>query len=196
MSKGKLFIVSGPSGSGKSTLLHEVFPRREKLFFSVSATTREPREGEQEGVDYYYVSRERFEEMIEAGEFLEHAEYAGNLYGTPKPPVEERLESGCDVALDIETQGAAQVKEHMPEAVSVFIMPPSLEELERRLRGRGTESDEKIQKRLDTARHEIEKAPTYDFIVVNDVISRAAQKLYDIMEEASPTNNTKEGTQL
>lgn len=186
--KGKLFIVSGPSGCGKSTLLHRVFAQREKLYFSVSATTRPPRQGEQEGVDYIFVSPETFEAMIAEEAFLEHASFAGNHYGTPRGPVQERLESGCDVALDIETQGAAQVKARMPEAVSIFIMPPSLGELERRLRARGTETEAMIQKRLDTAGREIPKASAYDYIVVNDEIDRAAQKLFDIMEENSPSH--------
>lgn len=179
--RGQVFIVSGPSGSGKSTLLREVFARRDNLFFSVSATTRAPREGETDGVEYFFLTREAFEKLIEEDTLLEHAEYAGNYYGTPLRPVEEKLEAGCDVVMDIEVQGAAQVKTKMPEAISIFIMPPSLEILENRLRSRGTDSEEKILKRLDTAKREMLLAPNYDHIVINDTIERASAELWDLM---------------
>lgn len=179
--KGRLFIVSGPSGCGKSTVLGEVFKRRERLYFSVSATTRAPRPGERDGVEYFFIDEERFDEMVEKDRFLEHARYAKCSYGTPRAPVEEKLEAGFDVILDIEIQGAAQVKTRMPEAVSVFIAPPSLAELERRLRSRGTESAERIALRLETAKTELGQAEHYDHIVVNDDYVRAAGELIEII---------------
>ena len=136
--RGKLLVLSGPSGCGKGTVLRALMAGREDMMFSVSATTRAPRPGEVNGREYYFVSRERFAEMVEQGELLEHAEFVGNCYGTPRAPVLEQLEKGRHVLLDIEVQGAAQVKKAMPEAVTVFLSPPSLKELERRLRGRGT----------------------------------------------------------
>ena len=181
--KGKLLVISGPSGCGKSTVLSQVMAGRGDLRFSVSATTRAPRPGETDGKEYYFVSRERFEEMVENGELLEHAEFVGNCYGTPKAPVIKQLDEGITVILDIEVQGAAQVKALMPEAVTVFLAPPSLEELEARLRGRGTETEEKILGRLETARRELLLAPTYDHVIVNDVVERAAQELSAILEE-------------
>ena len=181
MKRGKLYIVFGPSGCGKSTVLREVFAHRRNIFFSVSATTRGPREGEKDGKDYFFITREEFERLIAEGELLEHAKYVSNYYGTPRKPVEAMLSEGSDVVLDIEVQGAAQVKEKMPEAVSFFIMPPSLEELERRLRGRGTETDEKIRSRLDQAEREMAESGRYDYIVVNDDVSRAAGEILKTM---------------
>ncbi len=181
MKKGKLYIISGPSGCGKSTVLREVFRHRRNIFFSVSATTRGPREGEVDGKDYYFVTREEFERMIGADELLEHAQYVSNYYGTPRIPVEAMLSEGNDVVLDIEVQGAGQVKTKMPEAVSLFILPPSLEELERRLRGRGTETEEKIRSRLSQAEREIAKSGSYDYRVVNDDVERAAGEIVQIM---------------
>ncbi|MGM9522079.1 MAG: guanylate kinase [Oscillospiraceae bacterium] len=182
--KGLIFIVSGPSGCGKSTVLHEVFKKRDKLYFSVSATTREPRLGERDGIEYFFLTHEKFKEMLAHDEFLEHAEYAGNSYGTPRGPVEEKLGEGYDVVMDIEVKGAKQVKDKRPDAVSVFIKPPSLEVLEMRLRGRSTETEEKILERLETAKIEIEAAKCYDYIVVNDEVDRAAAELLDIMESS------------
>ena len=181
MKKGKLYIISGPSGCSKSTVLREVFRHRRNIFFSVSATTRGPREGEVDGKDYYFVTREEFERMIGADELLEHAQYVSNYYGTPRKPVEAMLSEGNDVVLDIEVQGAGQVKTKMPEAVSLFILPPSLEELERRLRGRGTETEEKIRSRLNQAEREIAKSGSYDYRVVNDDVERAAGEIVQIM---------------
>ena len=156
MKRGKLLVISGPSGCGKSTVIGKMMAGRENVEFSVSATTRRPRPGEREGVDYFFVSRERFEEMLRNDELLEHAEFVGNCYGTPKSQVCTRLESGVSVILDIEVQGAAQVKQKLPEAITVFLAPPGLDALERRLRGRRTESEETIRARLDTARRGME----------------------------------------
>lgn len=182
--RGKLLILSGPSGAGKSTVIAELMKLLggDKLCFSVSATTRAPRPGEIEGKDYFFVSREAFDDMAAKDELLEHAEFVGNCYGTPKAPVVEQMERGNTVVLDIEVQGAAQVKKLMPEAVSVFLMPPSLEELEARLRGRGTESEEKILSRLAQARRDMPLADTYDFKVINDVPQRAAEELRGILD--------------
>ena len=181
--RGKLLVLSGPSGCGKGTVLRSLMAGREDMAFSVSATTRAPRPGEVDGREYYFVTRERFMEMVERGELLEHAEFVGNCYGTPKTPVLEQLEAGRHVLLDIEVQGAAQVKKAMPEAVLVFLTPPSLEELERRLRGRGTETEEKIQQRLKTAEYELTLAPEYDYTVVNDEVARAAAEVAEILEK-------------
>ena len=180
--RGKLLVLSGPSGCGKGTVLRALMEGRSDMAFSVSATTRAPRPGEVDGREYYFVSRQRFAEMVEQGELLEHAEFVGNCYGTPKTPVLSQLAAGKHVLLDIEVQGAAQVKKAMPEAVTVFLVPPSLEELERRLRGRGTETEEKIRQRLKTAEYEMTLAPDYDHIVVNDVVERAAAALAEILE--------------
>ena len=188
--RGVLLVLSGPSGVGKSTVIHKLMDLRGKMEFSVSATTRAPRPGEVDGVDYFFVSRERFQRMIEEEELLEHAEFVGNCYGTPKSQVLERLEQGITVVLDIEVQGAAQVKERMPEALTVFIAPPSLAILEQRLRGRGTENEETIASRLIRAREELELAPTYEYTVVNDDADRAARELGEILDRW--TASTKE----
>ena len=179
--KGKTFIISGPSGVGKSTILHELFKRRDRLYFSVSATTRAPRAGEVDGVDYHFIQVERFRRMIGEDAFLEYAEFVGNFYGTPKRYVEEAMERGEDVILDIELQGAIQVHQKMPEAVRIFVLPPSISELERRLRTRGTETDEKIAGRLIRARTEFESANTYDYIVINDDVEKAVSELEAIL---------------
>ena len=170
-------IVSGPSGAGKSTIISRVSQARDDIRFSVSATTRAPREGERDGVDYFFKTREEFWEMVKAGAFLEHAEYVGNSYGTPAAPVDGNLAAGFNVILDIEVQGAAQVMEKRPDAVSVFLCPPSLEELERRLRGRGTDSEEKIRERLTTAHREYSQAGKYTYIIINDDADTAAREL-------------------
>lgn len=179
--RGVLLVISGPSGVGKSTVIHRMMDHRDDMEFSVSATTRLPRPGEIEGKDYFFVTRERFEEMVEQGELLEHAEFVGNCYGTPRSQVTARLEQGIIVVLDIEVQGAAQVKALMPEALAVFLAPPSLEALEQRLRGRGTETEETIRSRLETAKKELLLAPTYDFTVINDDPDRAAAELEGIL---------------
>ena len=183
MKRGKLLVISGPSGCGKSTVIGKMMAERENVEFSVSATTRPPRPGEREGVDYFFVSRERFEEMIRNNELLEHAEFVGNCYGTPKSQVCARLERGVSVILDIEVQGAAQVKQKLPEAVTVFLAPPGLDALERRLRGRGTESEATIRARLETARREMAAAPNYDYTVINDDPDRASRELGAILDK-------------
>lgn len=181
MSKGTLFVVTGPSGAGKGTVLSRVFQQIEKLHFSVSATTRAPREGEVDGVNYHFMTKEQFESLIAQDRFLEHAQYVGNYYGTPMAPVEEKLEQGIDVLLEIEVQGALKVMEKCPDAVSVFIAPPSLDELASRLRGRGTETEETITKRLNTATWECSQMSKYQYIVVNDVVDTAVDKMCSII---------------
>ena len=175
--KGKLIVLSGPSGAGKSTVISELLKRRDDISFSVSATTRQPRPGETDGVNYYFKTTGQFESMIAAGEFLEHACYAGNHYGTPRRPIEEQLAAGRNVILDIEVQGALQVRSAMPEAPLVFLCPPNMDELERRLRGRGTDAEDKILIRLETAKGELKLAREYDYIVINDVAEEAAAEL-------------------
>lgn len=179
--RGRLFVISGPSGAGKSTVIGKLMEMRDDLAFSVSVTTRSPRPGEQDGVDYYFVDMERYNAMIADGELLEHAEFAGNGYGTPKIPVLKLMDQGKNVLLDIEVQGAAQVKNAMSESISIFLAPPSMEELERRLRGRGTETEEKIIQRLETARHELTLADRYDYRVINDDPLQAAKELNAII---------------
>ena len=163
MSKGLLLVVSAPSAGGKGTILKELFQRNENLRMSVSATTRQPRAGEEHGKHYYFISREEFRQLIDSNKMLEYAEYVGNLYGTPKGPVDQWLDEGHDVVLEIEVQGGAQIKKIVPDCVSVFITPPSLEVLEKRLRGRGTEEEGTILKRLATARQELTQAGNYDY---------------------------------
>lgn len=182
MSKGNLFIVTGPSGAGKGTVLGKVMPSMEDLHYSVSATTRAPRSGEQDGVNYYFLEKQEFLNMIDRGEFLEHAEYVGNYYGTPAGPVDECLEKGMDVILEIEVQGALIVKAKRPEAKLVFIIPPSFSDLELRLRSRGSESDEVIEKRMNKAREEYKMAGKYDYIVLNGDVERAADELRSIIK--------------
>ena len=180
--KGTLFVFSGPSGVGKGTLNARLFAEfGDQIAFSVSATTRAPREGEIDGKHYFFISRQEFENRIANNEFLEYAQFAGNCYGTPKPYVLSLLEQGKNVLLEIEVQGAMQVMERMPECVSIFVLPPSFEELERRLRGRGTESEEKVRARLETARGEIAYAPRYQYQIVNgEDVDAAYQQLRGI----------------
>ena len=180
--KGKTFIISGPSGVGKGTLKAKLFEEfADRIAYSVSATTRGPREGEVDGKDYFFISRQEFERRVKNNEFLEHAEFAGNCYGTPRAYVEKLLDSGMNVVLEIDVQGALQVMKSMPECVSVFILPPSFEELEHRLRGRGTETEEKVRERLETAKRELPYAPQYDYQIVNGGdIEAAYQSLRDV----------------
>ena len=182
MSKGRLFVISGASGVGKSTVLKRVLDSKENITFSVSATTRAPREGEQDGVNYYFVSHETFRRMIENGEYVEYDDHMKNYYGTPRRQLDEKLEKG-DVILDIEPVGAFNVRAQRPDAVLIFIAPPSYEELERRLRSRGDTPEDQIQVRLERARWEMEQSKKYDYIVINDQVETCAAKILEIIEK-------------
>ena len=181
MRKGKLIIISGPSGAGKSTIVHALMAQSPGAFFSVSATTRAVRPGERDGVAYLFVTREEFQELIRSDGLLEWAEYVGNYYGTPAGPVLEKLELGFDVILDIESRGARQVMDKYPEAISIFVCPPSFGELEKRLRKRGTNTEEDIQRRLIKGRSECEKADMYTYLIVNDDQEKAAAEAAAIL---------------
>ena len=181
MKKGKTFIISGPSGVGKSTVLSALLEKRPNVYFSVSATTRDPRPGELDGIHYHFMDVGSFRKWIAMDQFLEYAEYVGNFYGTPKRFVDEAMEQGKDVILDIEVQGAIQVTSKRPDTVRIFIAPPSWSELERRLTERGTDSKDKIQKRLLRAKVEFQTAHTYDYFVINDTVENAVKELDAIM---------------
>lgn len=179
--KGTLFVITGPSGAGKGTVLKKTMAGMEHLYFSVSATTRAPRPGEIDGVHYLFRTREEFLALIAEDRLLEYTEYVGNFYGTPLDPVLEHLEQGDDVILEIELEGSQNVKRKYPAAVLVFIAPPSFEELEARLRGRGTESEETVLRRMATARKECANMDAFEYIVVNDKIDEAAKELSSII---------------
>ncbi|MCI8653865.1 MAG: guanylate kinase [Angelakisella sp.] len=185
--RGALIVFSGPSGSGKGTVLGEYFKSHPEAAFSVSATTRKPRPGEIDGTSYHFVSRERFEEMIREGEVLEYTQYNGNYYGSPAGPIRKELEAGRDVVLEIEVDGAMQVRERFPEALLIFVLPPSFGELERRLTGRGTETPEEIAGRLAAARRELRQAHRYDYLLINDQVEEAAARLGEIIRAAKCT---------
>lgn len=178
---GLLLVLSGPSGVGKGTVCKALRERMPNLVYSVSATTRAPRTGEVEGVNYFFKTTQHFKEMIEQDELLEWAEYVGNYYGTPRRFVEETLASGRDVILEIEVQGALQVKEKFPQGIFLFLAPPDLEELQNRIVGRGTETEESIRSRMEMAKAEIELMDKYDYVVVNDVIESACEKIKAIV---------------
>ena len=180
--KGLLLVVSGPSGVGKGTICKEYLNKYDDCALSVSATTRSPRDGEVNGVSYFFLSHEEFRKKIDEGGFLEHAVFCDNYYGTPKDAVMEKLEEGKNVILEIEVQGALQVRSHYPEAVFVFVIPPSVETLEERLRGRGTETDEVIKKRLERAKAEFNYIDKYNYVLVNDTVSEAVCRLHSIIE--------------
>lgn len=184
----KLFVVSAPSGCGKGTILAEVFKNKE-VYYSVSCTTRKPREGEVDGVNYFYISQEKFDLMIDNDEFLEHASFVEHSYGTPKSAVMEKLENGIDVVLEIETQGAFQVKKEMPEAVLIFILPPSIKEINRRLHKRGTEGEDVISKRTAEASSEIAKACRYDYVIMNDGLEEAIDDFITVMNSVKAEDN-------
>lgn len=180
--KNVLAVISGPSGVGKGTVIKRMFELEPTLCESISCTTRSPREGEKDGREYFFVSRQRFEEMIQGGELLEYSAHFENYYGTPRAFVEEKLKTG-DVILEIDVNGALSVKKSHPSAVLIMIVPPSLEELSRRLRSRGTESEEKIAVRTARAQFELSKRDKYDYCVVNDEVDRAAERILDIIRK-------------
>ncbi len=183
--RGTLFVYSGCSGVGKGTIMKELMEADKSIKLSVSATTREAREGEVNGVHYFFVSRDEFQKMIDDDGFLEHEEYCDNFYGTPRKPVEEMLSQGYNVFLEIEVKGAVSVINRFPECVSIFILPPSLDELERRLRSRGTEEEETIRKRLETAIDELKLAAFYKYQVVNNDLSKAVSEILEIVKSTT-----------
>ena len=190
--KGVLVVVSAPSGCGKDTIIAEVLKKTDDTYLSVSMTTRPMRPGEEEGVNYYFVTQPEFEEKIDQGEMLEYARYGSNYYGTPAGPVREMLEEGKTVILIIEVQGAGNVKRLFPDACNIFIIPPSFDVLEKRLRGRGTDDDKSIIKRLEIAKDELNRAPEFDYIVENDVLEEAVEDIITIIKaEKLKTNKMK-----
>lgn len=204
--RGILMVVSGPSGAGKDTVCNKLIENNSNIWISVSCTSREPRKGEVNGENYYFLSREEFESKMEKGDLLEYAEYNGNYYGTPRDKVNEYLDSGKDVILVIEVQGAKKIKELVPDALFVFILPPSMKELKRRLTDRGTESEEKIIKRFRTAYQEINELSKYNYVVINDNVEEAVHKVDSILisekcrvdriEEVFLNNNEEEMHEL
>ena len=181
--KGLLIVLSGPSGVGKGTVRKQIFDDPTTSYkYSISMTTRDKRDGEIDGVDYFFKTKEEFETLIQQAQFIEYAEYVGNYYGTPVQYVKDTMEAGHDVFLEIEVEGAKQVRKKFPDALFIFLAPPSLEHLRERLVGRGTESDEKIQKRVSEARKEVEMMNLYDYVVVNDKVNLAKQRIQSIVE--------------
>lgn len=180
-SKGLLIVFSGPSGAGKDTILRKLLEKNPNIRLSVSATTRQPRQGEVHGSDYFFVDKNEFVRMVQQNEMIESAEYCGNFYGTPRKPIDGWLANGDDVILEIEVQGGAQIKNKCPDSVSVFILPPSFAVLEQRLKDRKTESEEAVQKRLETARKEILEAVNYDYAVINDTVDHAVDEIIHII---------------
>ena len=185
LNKGGVFIVSGPSGSGKDTLLSVLFKKRPEIGFSISSITRDMRVGEKQGEKYNFISRSEFEAMIDKDELLEYNVYVGNYYGTPKAPVVKAVNEGRDFIIEVDVNGAEQIRKKMPEAVSIFIMPPSYSELERRLTGRGTDSKEVIAERMQSSLKEIARSTEYDYIVVNDDIDTAVNDIISIISSES-----------
>ena len=182
--RGQLIVFSGPSGVGKGTILAKYMEGRSNICYSVSATTRSPRPGEVDGQQYFFLTKEKFEEMIGADQMLEYARYSGNYYGTPKQFVEDKLAAGVDVVLEIEVQGAAKVRAACPEALFIFVLPPSYEVLCSRLTGRGTEDAATVQRRLDAAVGELSQAGTYDYVIVNDDLDQAVEELATVVRAA------------
>ncbi len=194
--RGQLIVLSGPSGCGKGTILKEMLRTEEKIRLSISLTTRSPRPGEVDGIDYFYVSKEQFEQMVRDGAVLEHAEYCENYYGTPRSNVENWRAEGYHVILEIEPQGAFQIKKNCPDATMIFILPPSLEELERRLTERGTEDAATVQKRLSAAAEEIRQSLDYDYIVVNDVLDTAVEEVRTVIHAQKNSSDSMRQTVL
>lgn len=190
MKSGLLVVVSGPAGVGKGTVVSRAREKNDDIVYSVSATSRKPRPGEIDGVNYYFVSRERFREMIRKKELLEWVEYCGNFYGTPKAYVEDQLKKGHIVLLEIEVMGAGNIKKQYPECVSIFIAPPDLDELKKRITSRGTEPPDVIEERMRKAEKEMEHMSEYDYVVINDTVENASDKLLEILKiELEAANN-------
>lgn len=180
-STGRLFVLSAPSGAGKTTLVNRLLKDVPQIECSISCTTRKPRPGEKEGVEYYFVTSEKFQEMIRAGEFFEYEEVHGYFYGTPKAPLMERRNQGLDTVLDVDTRGALSVKKAFPDSLTIFLMPPSIEVLEERLRRRQTESESSLQRRLQDAKDQLLEKENFDYVVINDDIERAYQEVLNIL---------------
>jgi len=177
----KLIIITGPSGVGKGTIVKELLDKEKNIWLSISATTRNPRVGEKDGENYYYISDEKFKSMVNKNEFLEWAQFAGNYYGTPLFTVNEKIEKGFTVLLEIEVEGAKQIKEKFPEALSIFLLPPSIEELEKRIRNRGTEKEEAINRRLSRANYEISVSYKFDFVLTNHDVDDTVKTIFKII---------------
>ena len=178
----KLIILTGPSGVGKGTVIKEILGKDKNIWLSISATTREPREGEKEGENYYFLSQKKFKEMIKQNLFLEWAQFAGNYYGTPLSSVNEKINNGLTVLLEIEVEGAKQIKEKFPNSLSIFLLPPDKAELERRIRNRGTEKEEAIKKRLSRANYEISASYQFDFALINQNVDETAKKIVKLIK--------------
>ena len=178
----KLIIITGPSGVGKGTVVKELLDRNKDIWLSISATTRNPRVGEKDGLNYYFISEERFKDMIDKKELLEWAQFAGNYYGTPLSTVNEKIEKGFIVLLEIEVEGAKQIKEKFPESLSIFLLPPSKEELEKRIRNRGTEKEEAIDRRLSRANYEIASSDQFDFVITNHDVDETVKEVFKIIK--------------
>jgi guanylate kinase len=178
----KLIIITGPSGVGKGTVVKELLDRNKDIWLSISATTRNPRIGEKDGENYYFLSDEKFKDMIDKKEFLEWAQFAGNYYGTPLSTVNEKIEKGFIVLLEIEVEGAKQIKEKFPEALSIFLLPPSKAELEKRIRNRGTEKEEAIDRRLSRANYEIASSDQFDFVLTNHDVDETVKEVFKIIK--------------
>ena len=178
----KLIILTGPSGVGKGTVVREILSKEKNIWLSISATTRDPREGEKEGENYYFLNQEKFKEMIEQNLFLEWAQFAGNYYGTPLSSVNEKIKNGFTVLLEIEVEGANQIKEKFPNSLSIFLLPPDKAELERRIRNRGTENEEAIKKRLSRANYEISTSNKFDFALINHSVDETAKRIIKLIQ--------------
>ena len=178
----RLIILTGPSGVGKGTVVKEILGKEKNIWLSISATTREPREGEKEGENYYFLNQEKFKEMIEQNLFLEWAQFAGNYYGTPLSSVNEKIKKGFIVLLEIEVEGAKQIKEKFPNSLSIFLLPPDKAELERRIRNRGTEKEESIKKRLSRANYEISESNQFDFALINHNVDETAKRIVKLIQ--------------